>query len=97
MVRRARKPFTFSNGVTVPPRTYVAAHLHATHRDGAFYERPEEFDGFRFVEEETKTADGAVNPRHMLHTTSKIYLPFGHGKHAWYVFSCSSIAVYARG
>ncbi|KIM19740.1 hypothetical protein M408DRAFT_83114, partial [Serendipita vermifera MAFF 305830] len=73
------------NGVTLPVGTFVAAHLYGTHRDGATYERPEEFDGYRFVEEKNKGEDGEKAPlkaRQTMYTTSKTYLPFGHGRHA---------------
>jgi len=87
--RKVLKPFTFSNGVTLPTGTYLGAHLHGTHRDGSLYERPEEFDGFRFVDEKPKSdvdAEKVVHkPRQTMYTTSKTYLPFGHGRHAWYV------------
>jgi cytochrome P450 len=87
--RKVLKPFTFSNGVTLPVGTYVAAHLHGTHRDGSTYEAPEEFDGFRFVDEKPKSevdeGKAALKPRQTMYTTSKTYLAFGHGRHAWYV------------
>jgi len=84
--RKVLKPFTFSNGVTLPVGTYVAAHLHGTHRDGSTYEAPEEFDGFRFVDEKPKSevdeGKAALKPRQTMYTTSKTYLAFGHGRHA---------------
>jgi cytochrome P450 len=89
MTRKVLKPFTFSNGVTLPTGAYVAAHLHAVHHDGSLYENPEEFDGFRFVDEKPKAdadAEKVVHkPRQTMYTTSKTYLAFGHGRHAWYV------------
>ena len=89
LTRKVLKPFTFSNGVTLPTGTYVGAHLHAAHRDGSIYERPEEFDGFRFVHEKPQSDIGAEKvvskPRQAIYTTSKTYLSFGHGRHAWYV------------
>jgi len=89
MFRKTRKPFTFSNGVTIPSGAYVAAHFHATHHDGALWDRPDEFVPFRFVEENPNGGDdakkGAVTSQGMIHTTSTKFLPFGHGRHAWYV------------
>ncbi|KAI0294857.1 cytochrome P450 [Multifurca ochricompacta] len=48
MQRVALRPFTFSNGMTIPAGTMVAFPLGAVHTDGAAYSNPEEFDGFRF-------------------------------------------------
>lgn len=86
--RKARTSFTFSNGVTIPPGTTIAVHMHGTHRDGTIYEHPDEFDGFRFVDEESKRVEDGekikLKPRQTMYTTSKAYLGFGHGRHAWY-------------
>ena len=84
--RKALKPFTFSNGVTVPAGTYLAGHLYGTHHDSGIYDRPEEFDGFRFVEEKQEAGDSEKEvrkARQTMYTTSKTYLPFGHGRHSW--------------
>jgi len=90
VTRKVLKPFTFSNGVTVPSGTYLAVHMYATHHDGAFYERPEEFDGFRFVEEKKTGGDdtrkSVIKPPQTMYATSKTWLAFGHGRHAWCVF-----------
>jgi cytochrome P450 len=94
LTRKVLKPFTFSNGVTLPTGSYVAAHLRAVHHDGSLYESPEEFDGFRFVDEKPKTdvdtEKGVHKPHQKMYTTSKTYLVFGHGRHAWYVPTFSS-------
>lgn len=84
LARKTRKAFTFSNGITVPPGMYVGSHLHGTHRDGATYERPGEFDGFRFVHEKSKSDGDTGKPkaRETMYTTSKTYLGFGYGRHA---------------
>jgi Cytochrome P450 len=87
--RKVLKPFTFSNGVILPTGTYLAAHLRAVHHDGSLYEDPEEFDGFRFFDEKPNSnvdVEKVVHePRQPMYTTSKTYLPFSHGRHAWYV------------
>jgi cytochrome P450 len=49
LVRLVLRPFTFSNGTTVPAGTCVAAPLSAVHTDGEIYPNPDEFDGFRFA------------------------------------------------
>jgi len=89
LTRKVLKPFTFSNGVTLPAGTHISAHLHGTHYDGSLYEDHEEFDGFRFIDKEPKDEIEAekvvLKPRQAMYMTSKTYLAFGHGRHAWYV------------
>ncbi|KAH9970800.1 cytochrome P450 [Russula compacta] len=48
MTRLALRPFTFSNGVTVPAGTLVALPQAAIHTDGDIYANSDQFDGFRF-------------------------------------------------
>ena len=83
--RIALRPFTFSNGVTVPAGTVIAAPSDIIHRDGEIYPNPEEFDGFRFAK--LRESDGFALPRHQATSTSVEYLPFGYGRHAWWVIS----------
>lgn len=47
--RLAMRPFTFSNGITIPAGTLVSAPSGVIHKDEELYPNPEEFDGFRFV------------------------------------------------
>ncbi|KAI9434918.1 cytochrome P450 [Lactarius psammicola] len=78
--RLALRPFTFSNGVTVPAGTLVAAPTGAINRDGEIFPNPEEFDGFRFAK--PREGDGnAVAVRQAL-STSADNLTFGIGRHA---------------
>ncbi len=49
LTRLALRPFTFSNGVTVPAGTLIAVPSAAVHTDGEIFPNPEEFDGFRFA------------------------------------------------
>ncbi|KAH9998657.1 cytochrome P450 [Russula vinacea] len=44
--RLALRPFTFSNGVTVPAGTLVSYPTSAIHTDERIYLNPDEFDGF---------------------------------------------------
>ncbi|KAF8274996.1 cytochrome P450 [Lactarius quietus] len=78
--RLALRPFTFSNGITVPPGTLIAAPSGIIHRDGEIYSNPEEFDGFRFV----KLRERSVNTvaRHQALSTSVDHLTFGYGRRA---------------
>ncbi|KAI0292771.1 cytochrome P450 [Russula brevipes] len=77
--RLALRPFTFSNGVTIPPGTLVGAPLSAIHTDGEVYPNPDEFDGFRFVKLRECGGDGIAS-KHLAGTTSTVHLPYGHGR-----------------
>ncbi|KAF8504637.1 cytochrome P450 [Russula emetica] len=81
LVRLALRPFTFSNGITVPAGTVVAAPLSAIHTDGDIYPSPSEFDGFRFAKLRERDG-GGMTSRHQMGTTSTTHAPFGHGRHA---------------
>jgi cytochrome P450 len=77
----ALRPFTFSNGVTVPAGTIVAAPSSAIHTDGDIYPNPETFDGFRFAK--LREHDGAPVVGQQATSTSAEYLAFGYGRHVW--------------
>jgi cytochrome P450 len=49
MNRKAVKPFTLSNGMTIPPGSTVSTHLYAVHKDPDNYPNPLEFEGYRFL------------------------------------------------
>jgi cytochrome P450 len=76
--RLVLRPFTFSNGVTVPPGTMIAAPTDPIHKDGDIYPNPEEFDGFRFAK--LRERDG--NAGCQATSTSAEHLQFGFGRHA---------------
>lgn len=77
-MRRARVPFTFSDGTFIPKGTVLCAPASAIHFDG--FENPLEFDGFRY--ERLRKEEGQAT-KHQMVSTSMEYLAFGHGKHAW--------------
>ncbi|KAH9063633.1 cytochrome P450 [Lactarius vividus] len=79
--RAALRPFTFSNGITIPAGTYVAAPLSAIHTDEEVYSNPDEFDGFRFARLR-ESSEGPVGSKHQAGVTSPAHLSFGHGRHA---------------
>ncbi|KAH9063634.1 cytochrome P450 [Lactarius vividus] len=81
LARVALRPFTFSNGITVPAGTHVAAPLSAIHTDEEVYSNPDEFDGFRFARLR-ESSEGAVGSKHQAGVTSPAHLSFGHGRHA---------------
>ncbi|KAL1707143.1 cytochrome P450 [Schizophyllum commune] len=69
--------FTFSNGVTLPKGTYVAASMHAAHMNPDVYPNPEVFDGFRFSRLRKKDPT-----KYQMVSTDFDYIQFGHGHHA---------------
>ena len=75
-----KKPFTFSNGVTLPVGATVMVPVLPVHQDEDIYKNASKFEGFRFYkmrEEEGDTAKTyCVNTNHN-------FLTFGHGTHAW--------------
>ncbi len=81
MGRLAMRPFTFSNGVTVPAGTLVAVPTGVINQDGETFPNPEEFDGFRFAK--LRERDGPDVARHQALSLSMENLSFGYGRHAW--------------
>jgi len=81
MGRLAMRPFTFSNGVTVPAGTLVAVPVGVINQDGETFPKPEEFDGFRFAK--LRERDGPDVARHQALSPSMENLSFGYGRHAW--------------
>ena len=82
MLRLALRPFTFSNGVTVPAGTLVALPTNAAHTDEDSYPNPDEFDGFRFAKLHGSEWD-TVTSRYQAVSASSEHLAFGLGRHAW--------------
>ena len=83
--RLALRPFTFSNGVTVPAGAMVALPLCAIHMDEETYSNPERFDGFRFSKTRDDESEVAKGARSLATSTAADYLAFGIGRHAWWV------------
>ncbi|KAH9025148.1 cytochrome P450 [Lactarius hengduanensis] len=80
LFRLSLRPFTFSNGVTIPVGTLIAAPTGAIHRDGENFPNPEEFDGFRFAKLHER--DGNDVARCQALSASPDNLTFGYGRHA---------------
>jgi len=78
--RLALRPFTFSNGVTVPAGTLVAVPSGVIHKNAEIYPNPEEFDGFRFAKLREHSVDAVA--KHQALSTSVDHLTFGYGRHA---------------
>ena len=85
MNRLVLRPFTFSNGVTVPAGTVVSIPAAAAHTYEGNYSNPYEFDGFRFAKLR-KAEGGAAESKFLSVSPTSEYLPFGLGRHAWWVF-----------
>ena len=82
MSRLALRPFTFSNGVTVPAGTIVAVPASSTHTDERTYSNPDEFDGFRFAKLRSIEGHTATSKYQSVSTSSE-HLAFGLGRHQW--------------
>ena len=85
MPRLVLRPFTFSNGVTVPAGTLVSIPASATHRDERIYPNPDEFDGFRFAKLRESEGNRMASGYQTVSSSSK-QLAFGLGRHAWSAF-----------
>jgi cytochrome P450 len=82
MSRLALRPFTFSNGVTIPAGTLVAIPASATHTDERTFPNPNEFDGFRFSKLWESDGD-TVTGKYQAFSASSEQLSWGLGRHTW--------------
>jgi cytochrome P450 len=83
MGRLALRPFTFSNGVTVPAGTVVAIPASSTHTDERNYSDPDEFDGFRFAKLREMEGHTTAATKYLSVSPSSGFLTFGLGRHTW--------------
>ena len=81
-MRKTQKDITLIDGTFIPRGTLVAADAYNLHHDDAVYANADEFDPWRFARMRTAEGEGM---KHQYVNTSVEYVPFGHGKHAWYV------------
>ena len=82
LTRLVMRPFTFSNGVTIPAGTHIVIPSSVAHRDEAKYHDPDTFDGFRFAK--LRESDGdTTTSRYQTVTPSSEHLSFGIGRHTW--------------
>ncbi|KAK5456837.1 hypothetical protein LTS15_004617 [Exophiala xenobiotica] len=79
MNRKVFKPFTFSDNKTIPAGSYFAMASSCVGMDPEVWDRPEEFDGFRF--ERMRQERGNEN-KYQFATTSPDAFYFGHGTHS---------------
>jgi len=79
MSREVLKPITLSDGTILPKGLQISLPSHQVNMDENIWERPDEFDGFRF--EKMRETPGNEN-RFQFVTTGADNINFGHGLHA---------------
>ena len=84
---RADGRTTLPDGTWIPKNATGGVSMDGIHFDEAFYDRPLEFDAFRFSRprEESIASGEKSRVNKDLVTTSAHWLPFSHGIHAWFV------------
>lgn len=82
MGRYVFKPFTFSNGITIPKGCVIECASGAIHYDDEYHADAGVFDPFRWSKMRENEGE---KTKHQMVSTEFEYLPFGHGRHAWYV------------
>jgi cytochrome P450 len=82
-IRLALRPFTFSNGVTVPAGTHVSVPSIAAHLDERIYPNADEFDGYRFLKLRESEGGTTLSSRYQAVSGSSEHLVFGLGRHMW--------------
>ena len=87
MSRVALKDFTFSNGVVIPAGTTVAIPMYAVHHDESIWPDPFKFDPYRSSRMRQHDVDDV---KQQMVTPTTEFLPWGYGRHAWYVVSYTS-------
>lgn len=71
----------------IPKGTLISAASGCLHLDDESYENAALFDPFRFARMREVVGEGT---KHQFVSTSLEYLPFGHGRGAWYVLTLGS-------
>jgi len=93
MTRITMADYTLSNGVTLPPNTLVAAASRAAHFDEEVYDSPYEFKAFRFADVDGEGSPQGSKGKQLYVTPGPHYIPFGVGKHTWFVPSYRSLCL----
>jgi cytochrome P450 len=103
--RKVISPVGITNkaeGWSVPRDAFIGLDVNSIQHDPDIYPSPDEYDAFRFSRpweesqldlEAENLADGLKLRNASLTTTSDTFLPFGHGRHAWYVFTPCTFAL----
>lgn len=77
------KDYTLVDGTFLPAGTFISCNALSQHLNDDIYENASEFRGFRFADLREEDGEGT---KHQFVSTATDYIPFGHGRHAWYVF-----------
>lgn len=80
------KPFVFSDGISVPPGTLLCA----ASREVALEHFGSEFKPFRFARDKGRDR----LPTDSCTTSTKEFMAWGHGRHAWWVDDCRYLIYY---
>ena len=83
-MRKAIRDLRFSDGTVVPAGTILVAAASATHTDDNNYVNAHVFDPWRFYD--ARSGENGEPTKQQFASISVDYLPFGHGRHAWYVY-----------
>ncbi|KAK3687927.1 putative cytochrome P450 [Podospora appendiculata] len=83
--RLVTRPYTFSDGFTIPANTQIGVPTQAISMDPALYADPDTFDGFRFSKLKAAIKPG-TNPAEMgrlaYASSNHESMAFGYGRHA---------------
>lgn len=74
------KDVQLPNGIVIPAHTTVGVPAHAVTMDPNIYDKPETFDGYRFVK--LRNAAHEDSGKHSFASTNHSSMGFGYGKHA---------------
>lgn len=80
MQRFVLKPFTFSNGHTVPAGAMLSCPVMSMHHDSERYPGAKDFNPWRFSD--MRETEGEYH-KNQLASTNADYIAFGHGAYAW--------------
>lgn len=85
-----------AEGWHAPYGSFLMLNLAGPHHDGDIYPSPDDYDAFRFSREreeyeakpkEERGGDESLRMAKLgMVATSDSHMPFGHGRHSWYVF-----------
>lgn len=79
--RKLARPVKFADGTVLPRGTCITMPSVAVSRDPAYFENPDEFDGFRFYDKRSTTNKSEAN-RQSFAAIGPDNLAFGFGKTA---------------
>ncbi|EJT96540.1 cytochrome P450 [Dacryopinax primogenitus] len=78
MARKSMRPFTLSDGTVIPTGSRIAVNAWSIHHDPDTYEKPEEFDPFRFSR---RIEQGESIIKNAFTTSSSSFVFWGAGTH----------------